>query len=41
MMPSEEYSFITASIIKEVAALGGSMNGLVPENVEIAMKRKK
>jgi pantetheine-phosphate adenylyltransferase len=41
MMPSEEYSFITSSIIKEVAALGGSMNGLVPENVEIEMKRKK
>jgi len=40
MMPSEEYSFITSSIIKEVAALGGSMNGLVPENVEIEMKRK-
>ena len=41
MMPSEEYSFITSSIIKEVAALGGSMNGLVPKNVEIEMKRKK
>jgi len=40
MMPSEEFSFITSSIIKEVAALGGSMNGLVPENVEIEMKRK-
>jgi pantetheine-phosphate adenylyltransferase len=40
MMPSEEYSFITSSIIKEVASLGGSMSGLVPENVEIEMKRK-
>lgn len=41
MMPSEEYSFITSSIIKEVAALGGSMNGLVPEHVEIKLRRKK
>ena len=40
MMPSEEYSFITSSIIKEVAALGGSMNGLVPKNVEIEIKQK-
>jgi len=41
MMPSEEYSFVTSSIIKEVAALGGSMNGLVPKNVEIEIKRKR
>ncbi len=40
MMPSEEFSFITSSIIKEVAALGGSMNGLVPKNVEFEIKRK-
>jgi pantetheine-phosphate adenylyltransferase len=40
MMPSEEYSFLTSSIIKEVAAFGGSLNGLVPKNVEIEIKRK-
>jgi pantetheine-phosphate adenylyltransferase len=40
MMPSEEYSFLTSSIIKEVAELGGSMRGLVPKNVEIAIRKK-
>jgi len=40
MMPSEEYSFITSSIIKEVASLGGSLKGLVPGNVEIELKKK-
>jgi len=40
MMPSEEYSFLTSSIIKEVASFGGSLSGLVPENVEIELKKK-
>jgi len=40
MMPSEEYSFLTSSVIKEVASLGGSLHGLVPKNVEIELKKK-
>jgi pantetheine-phosphate adenylyltransferase len=40
MMPSEEYGFITSSIIKEVASFGGSVQGLVPEVVESALKGK-
>ena len=40
MMPSEEYSFLTSSIIKEVASFGGSLSGLVPKNVEIELKKK-
>lgn len=40
MMPSEEYSFLTSSMVKEVASLGGSVKGLVPEEVEIALKEK-
>lgn len=40
MMPSEEYSFLTSSIIKEVASLGGSVEGLVPEEVETALRKK-
>jgi pantetheine-phosphate adenylyltransferase len=40
MMPSEDYSFLTSSIIKEVASFGGSLNGLVPKNVEIELKKK-
>ncbi len=40
MMPSEEYSFLTSSIIKEVASFGGSVRGLVPEIVEAALGEK-
>jgi pantetheine-phosphate adenylyltransferase len=34
MMPSEEYSFLTATIVKEIASLGGSVKDLVPKPVE-------
>ncbi len=37
MMPSEEYSFLTSTIIKEIASFGGSAKGLVPEIVEKAL----
>jgi len=40
MMPSEEYSFLTSSIVKEVSSFGGSVRGLVPEDVEMALKEK-
>ena len=40
MMPSEEYTFLTSSIIKEVTSFGGSVKGLVPEEVEKALKDK-
>jgi len=40
MMPSEEYTFLTSSIIKEVTSFGGSVKGLVPEEVEKALKEK-
>ena len=40
MMPSEEYSYLTSSIVKEVASFGGSVNGLVPKEVEKALKEK-
>ncbi|MHB8174142.1 MAG: pantetheine-phosphate adenylyltransferase [Nitrospirota bacterium] len=31
MMPSEEYSYTSSTVIKEVAALGGDVSGLVPD----------
>jgi len=34
MMTSAEYSFLSSSIVKELAELGASLNGLVPECVE-------
>lgn len=40
MMPSEEYTFLTSTIIKEVASFGGSVKGLVPDVVEKALKEK-
>jgi len=40
MMPSEEYSYLTATIIKEIASLGGCVKGLVPPPVEKALKEK-
>jgi pantetheine-phosphate adenylyltransferase len=40
MMPSEEYSYLTSSLVKEVASFGGSVEGLVPVEVEKALKEK-
>jgi pantetheine-phosphate adenylyltransferase len=40
MMPSEEFSFLTSTIVKEVASFGGSVKGLVPLIVEEALKEK-
>lgn len=40
LMPSEEYSYLTSTIIKEIAAFKGSVNGLVPKIVEDKLKEK-
>lgn len=40
LMPAEEYSYLTSTIAKEVASLGGSVGGLVPKAVENALRRK-
>jgi pantetheine-phosphate adenylyltransferase len=40
MMPSEEYTFLSSTIVKEVASFGGSVKGLVPEVVEKALREK-
>ena len=37
---STEYSFLSSSIIKQVAALGGCVSGLVPEIVELSLRKK-
>lgn len=37
---STEYSFLSSSIIKQVASLDGRITGLVPEIVEAALKKK-
>ncbi|MFZ3091764.1 MAG: pantetheine-phosphate adenylyltransferase [Nitrospirota bacterium] len=40
LMPSEEYSYLTSSIVKEIAAFKGSINGLVPKIVDKKLKEK-
>lgn len=38
LMASEQYSFVSSRIIKEVARLGGEIGGLVPPHVEARLK---
>ncbi len=40
MMPSEEYTYLSSRLAKEVFALGGSVAGLVPDVVETRLKTK-
>lgn len=40
MMPNEEYSFLTATIVKEIASLGGPVTKLVPTPVERELKKR-
>jgi pantetheine-phosphate adenylyltransferase len=37
LLPSEEYSFVSSRLVREVAALGGSVDDLVPPNVATAL----
>jgi pantetheine-phosphate adenylyltransferase len=39
-MASQEFQFLSASLIKEVAGLGGDISDLVPPNVAKALKSK-
>ena len=40
VMSSQDYSFIHASVIKEVVALGGSVSSFVPPYVETKLREK-
>lgn len=40
MMPAEQYSYLSSRLVKEVAELGGSVSGLVPDLVEERLRRK-
>jgi pantetheine-phosphate adenylyltransferase len=39
-MASQEYQFLSASLIKEVASLGGDIHSLVPKSVAEALAKK-
>ncbi|QQK80625.1 pantetheine-phosphate adenylyltransferase [Salicibibacter cibi] len=40
MMTNNQYSYLSSSIVKEVAKNKGSVNGLVPPHVEDALKQR-
>jgi len=40
LMPSEEYSYISSRMVKEVARLGGEVSRFVPKCVEDALKAR-
>jgi pantetheine-phosphate adenylyltransferase len=40
LMTSSRHSFVSSSLIREVAALGGDVSALVPENVERALAER-
>lgn len=40
IMTNNQYSFLSSSIVKEVAKYGGEISGLVPLQVEQALKRR-
>jgi len=40
LMPNVNYSFLSSKLVKEVSMLGGSLQGLVPMEVEKKLKKK-
>lgn len=40
LMPSEEYTYLSSSLIKEVASYGGEIADLVPEIVSVKIAKK-
>ena len=40
MMPSEEYSFVSSSLIKEIASYGGDISSMAPAKVAKALMAK-
>jgi len=40
LMTSSQYQFLSSTLIKEVAELGGCLEGMVPEHVAVALKER-
>ncbi len=40
MMPNVSFTFLSSRLVKEVAMLGGTLEGLVPKDVEEKLKQK-
>lgn len=40
LTPKEEYTYLSSRLVREVAALGGDVNGLVPEPVRVRLEAR-
>ena len=40
LLPSETYTYVNASLVKEIARYGGAIDGLVPPNVAPILRRR-
>lgn len=40
LMTSLEYAFLSSSVVKEIAAVGGCVQGMVPSHVEAALQER-
>ena len=40
LMPNEIYSYVSSSVVKEIASYGGNINGLVPDSVRNKINAK-
>ena len=40
LMTSSQYQFLSSSLIKEVAKLGGCLEGMVPDHVAAALRKR-
>lgn len=40
LMPNEDYSYVSSSMVREIATLGGEVEKFVPPAVAVALKRK-
>jgi len=40
LMPDERYTYLSSSLIREISRLGGNVHGLVPNAVELALKKR-
>lgn len=41
LMPAEQYTYISSSLVREIAALGGNVSEFVHESVRAALAQKK
>ena len=40
LTPAEQYMFISATMVREIASLGGDVSSMVPSHVEAALRKR-